>query len=116
MTTSSFSSAFGDPGSTTCPLVTTIQTLAFLNVSSLGSVPAKKYSKRLLHPSFFLPPVVEQISKLVTPDGTLKASLTLSFRSSVIISFQIGVAPVIPEAIAGFIGVLSLLPTQVATK
>src|SRR3989338_5532599 len=99
ITTSSRSSALDVPCSTTWPVVTSTQTLRFTNVSSLGTVPAIKYSNRFAQLSFLGPPVVEQISTPVTPLGTLKVSLTLSRRTNVIISFQIGVAPVIPEVI-----------------
>src|SRR3989339_190893 len=37
------------------------------------------------------------------------------FKSSRIILYQIGEAPVAPEAILGFIGLLSLFPTQTPT-
>lgn len=60
-------------------------------------------------------PVKVQTEACTSPSGTSHGLLSLSLRSNVIILFQIGVAPVIPEAMADM-GVLSLFPTHVATK
>ena len=60
-------------------------------------------------------PVIVQILTLLIPSGTFQSIEGEALRTVDIILFQIGAAPVIPEAIL-LIGELSLFPTQVKTR
>ncbi len=60
-------------------------------------------------------PVMEQIFTLEIPSGVFQSIEGALSNTADIISFQIGEAPVTPEAI-WLIGELSLFPTQVATR
>ena len=60
-------------------------------------------------------PVMEQIFTLLTPSGAFQSIEGLSARIADKILFQIGEAPVTPEAMR-LMGELSLLPTQTAAR
>src|SRR5581483_1941275 len=70
---------------------------------TLFSVPRKKYSVCPIH-------CLE-----TTSEGIWALAVALPPKRPFISLFQMGAAPVIPDANAGFIGELSLFPTQTAT-
>ena len=76
---------------------------------------SKNHSCFVRQPSQGRVPVAEQIFILLTPSGTFQSIEGSVFNIAVMILFQIGEAPVTPEATL-LIGELSLLPTQVNTK
>src|SRR3990167_8543669 len=83
--------------------------------SRVGSVPVMKNSLLFGKSRQGSPPPKASIINAVTLPGLENSSEDLPDKTSVIILCQIGVAPVTPEAICGFIGELSLLPTQTPT-
>ncbi|EKD87141.1 MAG: hypothetical protein ACD_37C00027G0001 [uncultured bacterium] len=81
----------------------------------VGSVPFIKYSDLVDCPSIVAPPPNASIWAAITFAGFMRDSSVFPFRTLPIILFQIGDAPVTPEAIIGFIGLLSLFPTHTPT-
>ena len=80
-----------------------------------GSVPEIKYSGLVGQSLQVSWPVRVQISTLTILAGGVKVWVGWSCKSKVMILFQIGEAPVMPEA-TWDMGELSLLPTQTAVK
>ena len=118
--TASLSSTLSvSPGFAKSFVVVSIQALCVPKSTFVGSAPLIKYSKRVGH-LFGLPsgggkrPEVEQILFCITLTGRTSGSCGLSSKRLVIILFQIGAAPVMPEARFP-IGLLSLFPTQEET-
>src|SRR3990172_10131249 len=83
--------------------------------SRVGSAPFIKNSLFFGKSRQGKPPPKASIIKAVTLSGLENSSEDLPDKISPIMLCQIGVAPVTPEAICGFIGELSLLPTQTPT-
>src|SRR3990167_688742 len=83
--------------------------------SRVGSVPLIKNSLLVGKSRQGSPPPKASIIKAVTLPGLENSSEDLPDKTSAMILCQIGVAPVTPEAICGFIGELSLLPTHTPT-
>src|SRR3989338_4374808 len=101
------------------PVVLSIFTTRRRFSTSVGSVPFIKYSNRVGQVSPSLEGRLEdkiQILRPITPLGIAGQDCLLSTSKLVIISFHIGAAPVTPETTFRSIGVLSLLPTQAATR
>src|SRR3989338_6708002 len=74
-----------------------------------------KYSFRDAYPSWAAYPESTSTSFCTIEEGISNGSSFLSFNTCVIIPFQIGAAPVIPDARFGCIGLSSLFPTQKQT-
>src|SRR3989344_8825591 len=83
--------------------------------SRVGSVPLIKNSLLFGKSRQGSPPPKASIIKAVTLSGLENSSDDLPDKTSLMMLRQIGVAPVTPEAICGFIGELSLLPTHTPT-